>query len=88
MLVDGEKWGLDLGQRTKLALDFRITSVEVTDEDRGKGSRWGFTIRRGFRAGLLPALGVCLAAGLQAVRRPETEPGPSLPVPLLRLGTS
>ena len=48
MLVGSKKWGLDLGQRTKLALDFRITSVEVTDEDRGKSSRWGFIVCRGF----------------------------------------
>lgn len=43
-LVDSEKWGLNLGGRTKLALGLGVTSVEMTNKDRGKSSRRGLAV--------------------------------------------
>lgn len=39
ILVDSEKWSLNLGKRTELALDLGVTGIEVIDKDRGKSSR-------------------------------------------------
>lgn len=39
ILVDSEKWSLNLGERTELALDLGVTRIEVIDKDRGKSSR-------------------------------------------------
>lgn len=39
ILVDSEKWSLNLGERTELALDLGVTGIEVIDKDRGKSSR-------------------------------------------------
>lgn len=39
ILVDGEKWSLNLGERTELALDLGVTGIEVKGKDRDKSSR-------------------------------------------------